>query len=91
MSADVYAADGLTRDEAQVSDSLVAAFEAYADLPVQHEDEPGEFRYHVHMLQGLLAMRIARREYPRGWSSSDDKPSGVDLPLPPPDIPLVNY
>jgi hypothetical protein len=41
----------------------------FQSLPVQHEDEVAEFRYHVHMLQGLLTMRIARRAFPLGWPS----------------------
>jgi hypothetical protein len=54
-------------EEGVVMDALVEAFQAFADLPEQHPDEAGEFRYHVHMLQGLLACRIARRGFPNGW------------------------
>jgi hypothetical protein len=59
--------DGLTDDEGEVMDALFDAFSSYIALPIQHEDEPAEFRYHIHMLQGLLACRIARRSYPEGW------------------------
>jgi hypothetical protein len=62
--------DGLTDDEGDVMDALVDAFTTYDELPVQHADEPGEFRYHIHMLQGLLAIRTARRAHPKGWSTS---------------------
>lgn len=48
-------------------DALFDAFSSYTALPIQHEDEPAEFRYHIHMLQGLLACRVARRSYPEGW------------------------
>lgn len=59
--------DGLTDPEGDVADHLFTANEAFAGLPVQHEDDQREFEYHVHMLQGLLACRIARREFPAGW------------------------
>ena len=66
--------DGLTNDEGAVLDSLAEAYEAYTSLPVQHQDEPGEFTYHIHMLQGLLACRIARRHYPKGWTNAVQDP-----------------
>lgn len=78
MALPMLGDDGLTNAEGEVMDSLLDAFEAYSDLPVQHADEPAEFRYHVHMLQGLLAVRIARRAFPKGWRS--DAPDG-DGPL----------
>jgi len=63
---------GLTADEAFVMDSLVEAYGVYTELPVQHSDEPAEFRYHIHMLQGLLATRVCRRTYPQGWTNNED-------------------
>ncbi len=63
--------DGLTTEEGVVADHLFSATCAWAELPVQHEDDTREFEYHVHMLQGLLTMRIARREYPDGWSNAE--------------------
>jgi hypothetical protein len=59
--------DGLTELEGEVADHLFSANEAFTDLPVEHEDDQREFEYHVHMLQGLLAVRVARRAYPGGW------------------------
>lgn len=59
--------DGLTEDEGQVADDLTDAWLVFSELPVEHEDDRSEFLYHVHMLQGMLTMRIARREYPEGW------------------------
>ena len=62
--------DGLTDHEGEVQDALIDAFNSYVDLPVEHDDEPGEFRYHIHMLQGLIACRIARRAFPAGWTNA---------------------
>ena len=65
--------DGLTDDEGEVVDCLVGAWVQYRELPVEHEDEVAEFRYHIHMLQGLLTMRIARRHYPVGWPTESEE------------------
>ena len=58
---------GLTDEEEIVYTLLRAAANAYADLPVEHPSEPGEFTDAIHRGQDLLAARIARREYPEGW------------------------
>lgn len=59
--------DGLSPEEGAVSDALVQAWNAYAELPVQHPAELDEFALSIHRLQDLLAVRIARRHYPEGW------------------------
>jgi hypothetical protein len=59
--------DGLTEDEGAVMDALVEAVNAYARLPVQHPDEPQDFAGGIHRCQDALAVRIARRHYPKGW------------------------
>lgn len=73
---DEFRDDGLDDAEGEVMDALVEAFDCYLELPVQHPDESSEFRYHIHMLQGLLACRVARRDHPRGWHSGDHPPHG---------------
>ena len=60
--------DGLTDGEGDVLDALCDAFVGYSDLPVEHPDEPDEFRAAIHRAQDLLAVRIARRDYPAGWT-----------------------
>ncbi|HZU80065.1 MAG TPA: hypothetical protein VE991_09130 [Acidimicrobiales bacterium] len=60
--------DGLTDDEGYVMDALVDAADAYADLPVEHPAEPGEFEQAIHRAQDLLAVRVARRDHPAGWA-----------------------
>jgi hypothetical protein len=67
MSEQVTRPDGLTDAEGVVSDSLVRAVEAFARLPKQHPQEINEFVAAIHVLQGLLTTRIARRHYPEGW------------------------
>lgn len=59
--------DGLTEDEGAAMDALVEAANRYGALPIQHPDEPRDFCDAVHRCQDLLAIRIARREYPEGW------------------------
>ena len=60
--------DGLLHDEGAVMDSLVAAWNQFTELPVQHEDDEPEFLTHIHAAQHILALRIARRSYPNGWT-----------------------
>lgn len=59
--------DGLTLEEGIVADALLKAVCAYEDLPRQHPDEHRDFIDAIHRCQDLLAIRIARRHYPRGW------------------------
>jgi hypothetical protein len=61
--------DGLTDEEGVVMDALAEATSAYLFLPVEHMDEPGEFLDAIHRLQDLMAVRVARRDHPRGWVS----------------------
>lgn len=53
-------------------DALTEAMRAYMALPVGHPDEPDEFADAIHRAQDLLAVRIARRYHPAGWSSEHD-------------------
>jgi hypothetical protein len=69
--------DGLTHNEGAVMDALVSAAEAYRELPVEHPAEPQEFVAAIHRAQDLLAVRIARREYPSGWTRYDENGSGA--------------
>lgn len=69
---------GLTPDEQRVHDSLMQAYLAFMQLPVYHSCELGEFFAGIHKLQGLLALRIASRLYPGGWSrDADDTSDGA--------------
>ena len=59
--------DGLTDDEGDVMDALVDAAGHFNSLEVQHPDEASEFFAAVHRAQDLLAVRVCRRQYPKGW------------------------
>lgn len=59
--------DGLTQDEGAVMDALTDAVDAFVVLENQHPDEQQEFFTAIHRLQDLLAVRVCRRIYPRGW------------------------
>ncbi len=59
--------DGLTPEEGEVMDALVAAVQAFARLPVQHPSDPADFVDAIHRGPDLLAVRIARRYHPAGW------------------------
>ena len=48
-------------------DHLIAAAEKFSALPRQHPNEQPDFVDAIHVCQGLLAIRIARRSFPEGW------------------------
>ncbi len=58
---------GLTESEQRVSDHLVAAFNEFTQIERTHPNEMGEFVSAIHRLQDLLAVRIVRRQFPKGW------------------------
>jgi len=58
---------GLTFKEQEISDKLVDIWNLFLKLPQTHPSERSEFALAVHIIQGLLTARIARREYPEGW------------------------
>ena len=59
--------DGLTDSEGDVMDSLVTAWNKFVGLEKQHPSELSDFADGIHKCQNLLAVRIARREFPDGW------------------------
>lgn len=63
----IDSATGLTTDEKKCMDSLVNAYNKFAELDRQHPDELKEFTDGIHNLQNLLSVRIVRRVYPKGW------------------------
>jgi hypothetical protein len=56
-------------------DALSEAVQIYGALEQQHPDEHAEFVDAIHRAQDLLAVRIARRTYPKGWPTY---PAGID-------------
>ena len=59
--------DGLTLEEGEVMDALNLAWNKFIMLKTQHPSDLPEFKNSIHRCQDLLAVRIARREYPNGW------------------------
>lgn len=62
---------GLLPAEDNVMDHLVDAAEGFARLPVQHPSDADEFMVAIHHCQDLLALRVARRTYPKGWRNQE--------------------
>ena len=58
---------GLTPEEQEVMDKLMECYGAFLKLDREHPDEMRDFVDGVHVIQGVLAMRVVRRCYPRGW------------------------
>lgn len=54
-------------------DLLIEAWNRYIKLPEQHPTEIDEFANGIHICQNLLAIRIARRCYPKGWPIKTNK------------------
>lgn len=68
---------GLTVDETKIMASLVAASDLYLRIPVQHDSEQRDFIDSIHRCQDLLAIRVARRCFPRGWPEKKRKKSDI--------------
>lgn len=58
---------GLTPDEQSVMDKILDAYNAFCKLDRQHPNEGRDFTDGIHKLQSIMALRIARRVYPKGW------------------------
>lgn len=59
--------DGLTCEEGIIMDNLVESWNEFVKLDRQHPDELKEFGDAIHNLQSILALRVVRRSYPKGW------------------------
>jgi hypothetical protein len=71
---------GLRADEQIVMNSLIAAWEGYVKLPVQHPSDQQEFLRALHECQRLLAIRIVRRAYREYWRNEDDTFTKSNVP-----------
>ena len=60
---------GLLLEEQSVMDDLVSAWNKFIKLEKQHPCDINEFTDSIHKLQGILAMRPLRRQYPEYWKS----------------------
>lgn len=59
--------DGLTDEEGEIMDLLVAAWNKFNQLEREHPSEINDFADGIHKCQYQLAMRILRRDYPEGY------------------------
>jgi len=58
---------GLTEQEKEISDHIVAAWNGFINLTPSHPDDKMEFFHGIHTLQKTLGMRVLRRDYPDFW------------------------
>ena len=57
----------LTYDERKILSHIGEAWNAFIDLPNRSADDTVQFRYAVHELQALIAVRVARRADKDVW------------------------
>lgn len=57
----------MTPHEREALDALVAAWNKFVELPVEHPDDQTEFRHGIHQLQHMIMMRSVRRQYCDGF------------------------
>lgn len=60
---------GLLPEEQEIMDNLVSAWNKFIKLEKQHPCDINEFGDSIHKLQGILALRPLRRQYPEYWKS----------------------
>jgi transcriptional regulator with XRE-family HTH domain len=60
---------GLIPEEQSVMEDLVSAWNKFIKLEKLHPCDNGEFCDGIHKLQGILALRPLRRQYPEYWKS----------------------
>jgi len=63
--------NGLVGDEPLIIDHLNEAWNLFVKLPKQHPSDNVEFQKNLHELQRLLAIRIARRQFPGYWHNQE--------------------
>ena len=62
---------GLTDEETRVAGFLIDAWVEFGKLVSQHPDENRDFTDAIHRCQSILALRIVRRLYPKGWPTHE--------------------
>ena len=63
----------VTQEEKRVLDKIGEAHKAFADLEQQHPDDIRDFINGIHILQGLIMQRVARRADPDSFPSYTTK------------------
>ena len=59
----------LNIEEEAIIDLLCQVWSIFIKLDTQHPDELDEFRYRIHDLQRIVAMRGMQRLYPNEWTN----------------------
>lgn len=60
--SNVPGSPALSDQEQKVMDCLVASWNAFVALPIQHGDDTTEFRHGIHRLQEKILARPARQK-----------------------------
>ena len=80
MSLVIDPITGLDELEKKCMDGLIIAVEAWLKMERQHPDEMKDFIDLLHGMQNLLAVRIVRRNFPKGWLTYKVKPAPTPKP-----------
>jgi hypothetical protein len=64
-----YNENGLTSEETEIMDYLVAAYNKFNKLRAQNIDDKNDFRRCIHEQQRILATRAVARKYPEYWNT----------------------
>lgn len=67
MTSSIDMESGLTEKEQIIANKIVEINYLFKQLPVQHPCDRSEWIGGIHICQGLLMQRIARRHYPSYW------------------------
>jgi len=71
MNNKINLRSGLTEKEEEISSGINRIHQLFEELPVQHQDDIKECVTGIHILQGLLMQRIARRYHPKYWRNDE--------------------
>lgn len=58
---------GMTPEENEVMNSLVAAWNLFTALPNNRADAHGDFCRSIHECQRIIAQRVVARRFPNYW------------------------
>jgi hypothetical protein len=65
--AELQQISGMLKQEQLVMDNICKAYSEFLKLEMQHPSEMKDFVNAIHTIQGILGMRIVRRNYSDYW------------------------
>jgi hypothetical protein len=65
---------GFTNLEKKCHDALMESYGKFIEMDREHPNEMAEFVDAIHKIQGILAVRVLRRDYPDYWPTHKDIP-----------------